>query len=142
MDDSFRWFHEHSAEEKGKEKEKPTSIVEEETKQKGSSSPEDPTLHPQASSKEDSTLTALQCAHMHPAHNEPKRFTGSVGWSKLHTLLPSITHHAPAVPSHSVLTPEVNITVEIITSGLSTMMLGPWFKHYDKTHQRVPILLH
>ena len=146
MDDSWnpiRWFHEHSAEEKGKEKEKPASITEEETKQKGSSPEEDLASHPQASSKEDSTLTALQRAHTHPAHNEPKRFAGSVGWSKLRTLLPSIIRHAPsAAASHSVLAPEVNITDELITGGLSTMMLGLWFERDDKAHRRIPILLH
>jgi len=43
----------------------------------------------------------------------------------------------------SVVTPNaVNITDELITGGLSTLMLKLWFERDEKGHRRIPILLH
>ena len=36
----------------------------------------------------------------------------------------------------------VNITDELITGGLSTLMLKLWFERDEKDHRRIPILLH
>ena len=148
MDDNWnpiRWFQEHSTEEKGKEKEQPISPAEGETQQKDNV-PEELVSRTQTmvtGSRDDPNLTALQRSQTHPAHNEPKRSVGSIGWSKLRSLLPSIIRHSPSVaPSHSVVTPEVNITDELITGGLCAVMLGLWFDRDDKGHRRIPVLLH
>jgi len=148
MDDSWnpiRWFHEYPAEEKGKEKEQPIDPAEGETQQKDNV-PEELVSRTQTmvtGSKDEPNSTALQRSQTHPAHFESKRSGGSIGWSKLRSLLPSIVRHSPSVaPSHSVVTPEVNITDELITGGLCAVMLGLWFDRDDKGHRRIPILLH
>jgi phospholipase D1/2 len=65
-------------------------------------------------------------------------------WGRLRSLLPSIIGqgvHTP--PAASVVTPHVvNITDELITGGLSTLMLQLWFERDERDHRRVPILLH
>jgi len=37
---------------------------------------------------------------------------------------------------------EVNITDELITGGLSTLMLRLWFERDEKGHRRIPALFH
>jgi len=68
---------------------------------------------------------------------------GRARWSRLRSLIPHMAHHdarvtsGPSVTSHSV-----NITDELITGGLSTLMLRLWFERDEKGHRRVPVLLH
>lgn len=70
--------------------------------------------------------------------------TGHARWARLRALLPQIIHsHGNILPGPSVITSHaVNITDELITGGLSTLMLKLWFERDEKDHRRVPILLH
>jgi phospholipase D1/2 len=70
--------------------------------------------------------------------------TSRAKWARLRALLPQITHpHRSILPGPSVITSQaVNITDELITGGLSTLMLKLWFERDEKGHRRVPILLH
>lgn len=64
-------------------------------------------------------------------------------WAKLRALIPSVVRQSPsAAITHAVTPPEVNIIDELITGGLSNLMLGLWFERDDKSHRRVPVLLH
>ncbi|KNZ80910.1 hypothetical protein J132_03610 [Termitomyces sp. J132] len=65
-------------------------------------------------------------------------------WSMIRSLIPKIiSQHreeiqtGPSVASHSV-----NITDELITGGLATLMLRLWFERDEKDHRRIPVLLH
>ena len=65
-------------------------------------------------------------------------------WNRIRSLIPSLasrgreTTHAP-----SAITPQsVNITDELITGGLSTLLLRFWFERDEKGHRRVPLLFH
>ena len=66
-------------------------------------------------------------------------------WGRLRSLLPHIAaqskEHAPA-PASEVVSPQVNITDELIAGGLSTLMLRFWFERDEKGHRRVPLLFH
>ncbi|KAJ3937597.1 MAG: hypothetical protein NXY57DRAFT_1089628 [Lentinula lateritia] len=65
-------------------------------------------------------------------------------WGRLRSLLPQIANQNPSAgPGPSAVTSSaVNITDELITGGLSTLMLRLWFEHDEKGHRRVPVLLH
>lgn len=71
---------------------------------------------------------------------------GHVKWGRLRSLLPNIagqSHAVLATPGHSSVTPlAVNITDELITGGLSGLVLGLWFERDEKDHRRIPVLLH
>ena len=69
---------------------------------------------------------------------------GSAKWAKLRSLLPHIVYHNQSiVPGPSVITSHtVNITDELITGGLSTLMLRLWLERDEKGRRRVPVLLH
>ncbi len=73
---------------------------------------------------------------------EGETSTSPAKWARLRALLPQITQsHRSIIPS--VITSQaVNITDELITGGLSTLMLKLWFERDEKGHRRVPILLH
>lgn len=65
-------------------------------------------------------------------------------WRRLKSLLPHIAKSAStahAGPS-AVVPQSVNITDELITGGLSTLMLRLWFERDEKGHRRVPALFH
>ncbi|KAG6833425.1 hypothetical protein H0H87_006791 [Tephrocybe sp. NHM501043] len=70
---------------------------------------------------------------------------GGARWSRIRSLIPNIinqdrdtTQPGPsAVTSH-----KVNITDELITGGLSTLMLRLWFERDEKDQRRIPILFH
>lgn len=72
--------------------------------------------------------------------------TRSPKWGRLRSLLPSIIHHggsAPVSPEHSAVVPQaVNIADELVTGGLSTLLLRLWFERDEKGHRRVPVLFH
>ncbi|KAG1748704.1 phospholipase D [Suillus lakei] len=87
----------------------------------------------------------LQRSQSHPPRVDSKKPGTSAKWSKLRGLLPSVirTGQSGAPAPHSVVTShEVNITDELITGGLSTLMLRLWFEHDEKGHRRIPVLLH
>lgn len=66
-------------------------------------------------------------------------------WAKLRSLLPNIQAAPPTNSSHSssaIASATVNITDEVITGGLSALMLRLWFDRDEKGHRRVPIFLH
>ncbi|KDR82694.1 hypothetical protein GALMADRAFT_238185 [Galerina marginata CBS 339.88] len=69
---------------------------------------------------------------------------GTVKWSKLRSLLPHIVHQNETIlPGPSAVTSQaVNITDELITGGLSTLMLRLWLEKDEKGHRRIPILFH
>ena len=69
---------------------------------------------------------------------------GSAKWAKLRSLLPHIVYHNQSIePGPSVITSNtVNITDELITGGLSTLMLRLWLERDEKGRRRVPVLLH
>ena len=70
--------------------------------------------------------------------------TGTAKWAKLRSFLPNIVHpHENIPPGPSAVTPQaVNITDELITGGLSTLMLRLWIDRDEKGHRRIPILFH
>ncbi|TFK52257.1 phospholipase D [Heliocybe sulcata] len=66
-------------------------------------------------------------------------------WRRLRSLLPNIAsqHGAHAIPAASVVAPHtVNITDELMVSGLAPLMLRLWFERDEKDQRRVPVLLH
>jgi phospholipase D1/2 len=69
--------------------------------------------------------------------------TGASKWAKLRALLSTAKRQGLATPGPSVVTSHtVNITDELITGGLSALMLRLWFERDEKGHRRVPVLLH
>ncbi|KIM43354.1 hypothetical protein M413DRAFT_18406 [Hebeloma cylindrosporum] len=70
--------------------------------------------------------------------------TGTAKWAKLRSLLPNLVHpQESTLPGPSAVTSQaVNITDELITGGLSTLMLRLWFERDEKSHRRVPVLFH
>lgn len=69
----------------------------------------------------------------------------AVGWIKLRSIFPHITGSAQTTqqnPASSVAGKSVNITDELITGGLSGLVLGMWFERDDHGTRRIPVLLH
>jgi phospholipase D1/2 len=70
---------------------------------------------------------------------------GRAGWGRLRrSLFPNAVAQdtlSPATPS-VVTSHSVNITDELITGGLSTLMLRLWFERDERGHRRVPVLFH
>ncbi|KAF8798774.1 phospholipase D [Phlegmacium glaucopus] len=66
---------------------------------------------------------------------------GHAKWAKLRSLLPHPVHRKQSIlPGPSVHA--VSITDELITGGLSTLMLRLWFERDEKGRRRVPVLFH
>ena len=65
-------------------------------------------------------------------------------WGRLRSLLPHIAGQAKAQhpPARSVAPANVNITDELITGGLATLMLRFWIERDEKGHRKVPALFH
>jgi phospholipase D1/2 len=95
------------------------------------------------SQSKDQAQMDIQRIHSHPPPTSIKRSGGSDKWGKLRALIPSVIRQSPSTSTTHAVTPqEVNITDELITGGLSNLMLGLWFERDDKGHRRVPVLLH
>lgn len=78
-----------------------------------------------------------------PLARPVKHPSGSDKWNKLRALIPSVIRQSlSSTTTHAVAPPEVNIIDELITGGLSNLMLGLWFERDDKNHRRIPVLLH
>lgn len=82
--------------------------------------------------------------HGEGAPMTPTMTSGTLKWAKLRALLPQIIHPSESIlPGPSVVTSQaVNITDELITGGLSTLMLRLWMERDEKHQRRVPILFH
>jgi phospholipase D1/2 len=107
----------------------------------GMSSPKKSTPGEEAVSPMSRKSVLLRAFSLPYASQEPK--PGRAKWGRLRSLLPQIIHHDTSVTSGpSVISPSVNITDELITGGLSTLMLRLWFERDEKDHRRVPVLLH
>ncbi|KAF9483435.1 hypothetical protein BDN70DRAFT_990448, partial [Pholiota conissans] len=74
----------------------------------------------------------------------PTTTAGTVKWAKLRALLPHLVHPQESIlPGPSQVTSQaVNITDELITGGLSTLMLRLWIERDEKGQRRIPILFH
>lgn len=73
--------------------------------------------------------------------------TSAPRWGRLRSLLPTViarshSQTSQAGGSSAIAAHSVNITDELITGGLSALMLKLWFERDEKGHRRVPILLH
>ncbi|KAF8586907.1 phospholipase D [Ramaria rubella] len=82
--------------------------------------------------------SALPQSPKSPASGAPK-------WSRLRSLLPQITGHGPGVQparASAVSGKTVNITDELITGGLSALMLKMWIERDERGARRIPVLLH
>lgn len=86
--------------------------------------------------------------HNAPSDSPKTPSAANAKWSRLRALLPHLVQQhdggGEAIdPGPSAVTsPTVNITDELITGGLSTLMLRLWFERDQKGHRRVPVLLH
>ena len=68
--------------------------------------------------------------------------SGAAKWGLLRSLFPTLRSHTLAAPASAVTSHTVNITDELITGGLSTLMLRLWFERDEKDHRRIPVLFH
>lgn len=68
----------------------------------------------------------------------------SARWGRLRSLIPHIiqTQNTIVAEPSAIAPPTVNITDELITGGLSTLMLRLWFERDEKGHRRIPVLFH
>ncbi|KAK2465203.1 hypothetical protein APHAL10511_002557 [Amanita phalloides] len=64
------------------------------------------------------------------------------GWARLRSLLPRLVERGPSAATLASQKTSINITDELIGSGLSTLMLGLWFQRDEKGRRRIPVLLH
>ncbi|KAG6903142.1 hypothetical protein C0995_004689 [Termitomyces sp. Mi166 len=81
----------------------------------------------------------------HDPHSDARPGRDGNRWSMIRSLLPNIInqHREATQPEPSVVpSQQVNITDELITGGLATLMLRLWFERDEKDHRRVPVLLH
>ncbi|KAF9013434.1 hypothetical protein BDQ17DRAFT_1343417 [Cyathus striatus] len=77
-------------------------------------------------------------------HTSSDNKAGKAKWAKLRSLMPKIVHsNEPILPGPSMVTSQaVNITDELITGGLATLMLRLWMERDEKGLRRVPVLFH
>ncbi|KAF9267545.1 phospholipase D [Marasmius fiardii PR-910] len=87
-------------------------------------------------------LIRARSAPQSPSEDTPK--TGRARWGRLRSLIPQVAAQstAPQAPENMVTSHMVNITDELITGGLSTLMLRLWFERDEKGNRRIPILFH
>ncbi|OBZ68836.1 hypothetical protein A0H81_11089 [Grifola frondosa] len=79
----------------------------------------------------------------HIQGQENERISSSPRWGRLRSLIPHIAQNRPSAPPHPAVTPlSVNITDELITGGLATLMIRLWIERDEKGHRRVPVLFH
>ncbi|KAG6850061.1 hypothetical protein H0H93_001611 [Arthromyces matolae] len=81
------------------------------------------------------------------SNDQAEARSGRVGnrWSMIRSLIPHIGSQdkdARTSGPSAVTSNKVNITDELITGGLSTLMLRLWFERDEKDHRRIPILFH
>lgn len=152
----MRWFHDSP---RGSPKEEVqgfnfNNTAKSEAALSGQATPENQTpqsAHPDGNGGGDGASRikgALRRANSVPHGNtyDKSSRSGASKWEKLKSLMPNVSQQSQqasagggqsAVAAHSV-----NITDELITGGLSTLMLRLWFERDEKDHRRVPVLLH
>lgn len=85
----------------------------------------------------------LRQARSMPQMQSESRSPLTPKWGRLRSLLPHIAGQAKTQPQPSVVTPaNVNITDELISGGLATLMMRLWVERDEKGHRRVPALFH
>jgi len=142
---------EHKRSSSDSEKHSPTLTIKRHPK-RGASDNEPNTPSSPLFAKKEGLRRAFSVPHTRP-NSEPKdkaqdnakaQNPGSARWAKLRSLLPQIVHpNEPVLPGPSMVTSQaVNITDELITGGLSTLMLRLWFERDEKGHRRIPALFH
>lgn len=68
---------------------------------------------------------------------------GHAKWKRLRSLIPHVVEKEQPVSGKVAVSPNaVNITDELMTGGLSALMLALWFERNDKDQRRIPILFH
>ncbi|KAL1715411.1 hypothetical protein EV715DRAFT_256257 [Schizophyllum commune] len=68
---------------------------------------------------------------------------GHAKWKRLRSLIPHVVDKAQPASGQIAVAPQaVNITDELMTGGLSALMLALWFERNDKGQRRIPILFH
>ncbi|KAL0576864.1 Phospholipase D1 [Marasmius crinis-equi] len=88
-------------------------------------------------------LSRAQSAPQSPTQDKEHNKSGKARWGRLRQLIPQVAAQAQNAPKSSVVTPHaVNITDELITGGLSTLMLRLWVERDEKGHRRIPMLFH
>ncbi|KAF9077535.1 hypothetical protein BDP27DRAFT_1311216 [Rhodocollybia butyracea] len=101
---------------------------------------------PRAEPEDDRIGPSLRRANTEELAQSPEKVAPRAKWGRLRSLIPQIAHqnqHENGPERPSVVTSNaVNITDELITGGLSTMMLRLWFERDEKGNRRIPILLH
>jgi phospholipase D1/2 len=137
LDESWnpiRWFHESPKEEKSQF----DLVVNDQTRDKprdGPASAGEPSILPRGGLRR--AFSAPQSSII-----ESNKI-GSAKWGRLRALIPNIVHRSPITPGPSAVTSHsVNITDELITGGLSTLMLRLWFERDEKDLRRIPVLFH
>jgi phospholipase D1/2 len=84
--------------------------------------------------------------HIKSDKEKEKRSSAAPKWGRLRSLLPNVIMQSQPTSSQpgtsALATHSVSITDELITGGLSTLMLRLWFERDEKGHRRVPVLLH
>lgn len=118
-----------------------------ETKDKEGSKSEskaEPQASGEASTSERTRILSRQSRSM-PHIKGDSRSSTMPRWGRLRSLLPHIASQGSKTTqpgARSVIPHNVNITDELITGGLSTLMLRLWFDRDEKGHRRVPALFH
>lgn len=90
----------------------------------------------------------LKRSRTHPvpgssAPQENGHSRGTTRWAKLRVLLPSVIRHVPSPQSRSpVASHEVNVTNDLMYSGLCPLILGMSFERDERGQRRIPLLLH
>ena len=85
-----------------------------------------------------------QSKSMSHIQDDPRSAPSTPKWARLRSLLPHIASQGKSQHrAASTVTPHtVNITDELITGGLATLMLRFWVERDEKGHRRVPALFH
>ncbi|RPD77444.1 phospholipase D [Lentinus tigrinus ALCF2SS1-7] len=97
-----------------------------------------------SSSPQGATSPRLRISRSMPHMQSEAKSPSTPKWSRLRSLLPHIAGQAKAhpPPSAAVAPANVNITDELITGGLATLMLRLWIERDERGHRRVPALFH
>ncbi|KAF8916964.1 hypothetical protein CPB85DRAFT_1453067 [Mucidula mucida] len=87
--------------------------------------------------------SGLKRASSVPHSSTDRKSNGTAKWGRLRSLIPNVHSKSPVTPGPSAVTSQaVNITDELITGGLSTLMLRLWFERDEYDQRRIPLLFH
>jgi phospholipase D1/2 len=104
-----------------------------------------PHPQPQEPTKDDKTkLHPIARNDQSTPRDSQSKSSPTVRWNRLRSMLPSVIsqgNQKSRTPS-TAMSPAVNIADELMTGGLSILMLRLWFERDEKNHRRVPVLLH